>query len=129
MQRSDDAEGFDIYVTKGWDYPHLCKTYEKAVSIAREKHIPVLVHVKEVNQPQGHSTSGSHERYKSTERMEWEKEFDCIHKFRQWILAFKETNGNIIASEEELNQLEKEAKETVRNAKKSAKGFKPICSL
>ena len=120
MQRSDDAEGFDIYVTKGWDYPHLCKTYEKAVSIAREKHIPVLVHVKEVNQPQGHSTSGSHERYKSTERMEWEKEFDCIHKFRQWILSFKETNGNIIASEEELNQLEKEAKETVRSAKKSA---------
>jgi len=119
MQRTKDSNGFDIYVTKGWDYVHLCKTYEKAVSVAREKHIPVLVHVKEVNQPQGHSTSGSHERYKSEERMKWEKEYDCIQKFRQWIISF-ESNGNTIANDEELKKIEKEAKVTVRNSKNEA---------
>ena len=71
-----------IAKSKGWDYAHLCETYEKAVAIAREEHVPVLVHVQEVNQPQGHSTSGSHERYKDEARMLWEKEFDCIQKFK-----------------------------------------------
>ena len=89
FQRTSDKDGFEILKTKGWDYPHLCNTYEKAVKIAREKHIPVLVHVEEVNQPQGHSTSGSHERYKSQERMQWEKDFDCISKFKEWILNFE----------------------------------------
>lgn len=88
FQRSEDHSGYEIFVTKGWDYAHLCETYEKAVAIAREKHIPVLVHVKEVNQPQGHSTSGSHERYKNEDRLKWESEFDCINKFKEWILAF-----------------------------------------
>ncbi len=81
MQRAPGGKGYEILITKGWDYAHLCETYEKAVSIAREQHVPVLVHVKEVNQPQGHSTSGSHERYKDEARLAWETEFDCIAKF------------------------------------------------
>lgn len=119
MQRDEESNGYDIFITKGWDYAHLCKTYEKAVAIAREKHIPVLIHVKEVNQPQGHSTSGSHERYKNEERMKWEKEFDCIHKFKEWILSFNANNLNI-ATEEELSVIEKQAKKTVSEAKRNA---------
>ena len=87
MQRTSDKPGYEILVTKGWDYPHLCETYEKAVAIAREEHVPVLVHVQEVTQPQGHSTSGSHERYKTEERLMWETEFDCILKFKNWRYA------------------------------------------
>lgn len=119
MQRTADKPGYEIFVTKGWDYAHLCETYEKAVKLAREEHIPVLVHVKEVNQPQGHSTSGSHERYKSAERLEWETTFDCIQKFKEWILSF-EAKGIPIASEEELNTIQAAAKEMVRSSKNTA---------
>lgn len=119
MQRTKEKSGYEIFVTKGWDYAHLCETYEKAVKLAREKHIPVLVHVKEVNQPQGHSTSGSHERYKSEERLKWETEFDCINKFKEWILSF-DADGQKIATAEELEDIEKESKKSVRDQKNAA---------
>ncbi len=120
FQRTEDQAGFEILKTKGWDYPHLCATYEKAARIAREEHVPVLVHVEEVNQPQGHSTSGSHERYKSEERMQWEKDFDCISKFKSFILSFKGENGESLATEEQLEAIEKEAKKEVRSQKSQA---------
>jgi pyruvate/2-oxoglutarate/acetoin dehydrogenase E1 component len=119
FQRTDEKKGFEILKTKGWDYVHLCETYEKAAKIAREEHVPVLVHVQEVNQPQGHSTSGSHERYKSKERLEWEIEYDCISKFKEFILSFN-SGGAIIATEEELNQIHSEANNTVRDSKNKA---------
>jgi pyruvate/2-oxoglutarate/acetoin dehydrogenase E1 component/TPP-dependent pyruvate/acetoin dehydrogenase alpha subunit len=119
FQRNAEQKGFEILVTKGWDYPHLCETYEKAVQIARNEHVPVLVHVKEVNQPQGHSTSGSHERYKSEERLAWESEYDCIAKFKEWILSFAQ-KGLVLATEEELDAISSAAKESIRNAKNSA---------
>ena len=119
MQRTSEKPGYEIFVTKGWDYAHLCETYEKAVKLAREKHIPVLVHVKEVIQPQGHSTSGSHERYKDEERLKWEIEFDCLNKFKEWILNFN-ADGRSIATAEELEQIQKEAKKSVRDDKNKA---------
>lgn len=119
MQRTADKPGYEIFITKGWDYAHLCETYEKAVKLAREEQIPVLIHVKEVNQPQGHSTSGSHERYKSEERLVWETEFDCINKFKEWILKFN-ADGEIIATEEELEAIQKAAKVSVREQKNAA---------
>lgn len=119
MQRTADKPGYEILITKGWDYVHLCETYEKAVKIAREQHVPVLVHVQEVNQPQGHSTSGSHERYKSAERLQWETDFDCIKKFEEWIISFN-ANGQNIAAIEDLEELRKNAKTEVRNAKTAA---------
>lgn len=119
MQRTKDKPGYEIFITKGWDYAHLCETYEKAVALARAEHIPVLVHVKEVNQPQGHSTSGSHERYKSEERLQWETDFDCINKFKEWILNF-DADGLKIATEEELNTIQEEAKKSVRDQKNAA---------
>lgn len=106
--------GYEIFKVKAWDYPALVETYEKAVKIAREEHCPVLVHVTEVTQPQGHSTSGSHERYKSEERLKWETEFCCVKKFREWI----ETNN--VASKEELDALEKEGKKEVLAQKRAA---------
>jgi 2-oxoisovalerate dehydrogenase E1 component len=119
MQRTDEKQGYEIFVTKGWDYADLCETYEKAVALAREQHIPVLVHVKEVNQPQGHSTSGSHERYKSEDRLKWESEFDCIAKFKEWILNF-EADGQKLATDEELQAIAAEAKKTVNEEKRTA---------
>jgi 2-oxoisovalerate dehydrogenase E1 component len=119
MQRTEEGTGYEIFITKGWDYAHLCETYEKAVKIAREKHIPVLIHVKEVNQPQGHSTSGSHERYKDEARLKWEVEFDCITKFREWILSF-DAGGLKLATEEELDQIQNDAKKIVRDEKNDA---------
>jgi pyruvate/2-oxoglutarate/acetoin dehydrogenase E1 component/TPP-dependent pyruvate/acetoin dehydrogenase alpha subunit len=119
MQRTKNSNGYEIFVTRGWDYGHLCETYEKAVAVARKEHVPVLVHVKEVNQPQGHSTSGSHERYKSPERLEWESTFDCIHKFKEWILRFS-ADGNNIATEEELETIQSEAKNHVKDEKNKA---------
>lgn len=120
MQRTEEnPKGYEIFVTKGWDYADLCETYEKAVALAREQHVPVLVHVKEVNQPQGHSTSGSHERYKSEERLKWESEFDCIAKFREWILSF-EADGRQIATEEELASIAADAKKHVNDSKRQA---------
>lgn len=124
MQRTADKPGYEIFVTRGWDYAHLCETYEKAVALARNEHIPVLVHVREVNQPQGHSTSGSHERYKSEERLKWETEFDCIQKFKEWILNF-DAEGLAIASEEDLNAIQEEAKKSVRDQKNAA--WKAFC--
>ena len=106
--------GYEIFTVKAWDYPSLIETYEKAVKIAREEHCPVLVHVEEVTQPQGHSTSGSHERYKSKERLEWEAEYCCVKKFKEWILA------NNIATESEIEELEKSGKKEVNDAKKAA---------
>ena len=114
FQRDEDQPGFEIMKVKGWDYAQLCLVYEKATELAREKHIPVLVHVEEVTQPQGHSTSGSHERYKSKDRLDWEKEYDGIAKMREWIL---EKN---VATEEELQEIEKGAKKSARDAKKNA---------
>ena len=114
FQREEGGKGFEILKTKGWDYPHLCETYEKAINICREQHVPVLVHVEEVTQPQGHSTSGSHERYKSAERLQFESDFDCVKKMREWILE------NAIASETELIEIEETSKNAVREAKNAA---------
>ena len=114
FQRDGESKGYEIFKTKGWDYAHLCETYEKAVEVCRKEHVPVLVHVEEVTQPQGHSTSGSHERYKSKERLEWEADFDCVRQFRLWIIK------NALATEAELQVIENEAKETIRFAKNEA---------
>jgi 2-oxoisovalerate dehydrogenase E1 component len=114
MQRSKDKPGYEIFKTKGWDYAHLCSTYEKAIKLCREEHVPVMIHVEEVNQPQGHSTSGSHERYKSEERLKWESEMDCIEKFKEFILQAE------ISTKEELDAIDAEAKKTVRDQKAEA---------
>ncbi len=106
--------GYDLYTVRAWDYPALLETYAAAADIAREYHIPALVHVTEVTQPQGHSTSGSHERYKSRERLEWEAEFDCLKKMREWMVF----NG--VASEAELTALETEARDRVEGLRKAA---------
>lgn len=119
MQRTKEKPGYEIFVTRGWDYADLCKTYEAAVHVARTEHVPVIVHVKEVNQPQGHSTSGSHERYKDEARMQWEIDFDCINKFREWILSF-DAEGMSIATPEELDAIQDEAKKVVREQKSAA---------
>lgn len=114
FQRDENGNGFEIFTVKGWDYPALVEVYEAAGKIAREEHVPVLIHVTEVTQPQGHSTSGSHERYKSQERLQWEKEHDCNLKMREWMIS----NG--IATDEELNALESSVKKQVRDGKKAA---------
>ena len=114
FQRTADKPGFVIFKTRGWDYPHLVETYEKAAKVCRDEHTPVLVHVEEVNQPQGHSTSGSHERYKTKERLQWELDFDCLKKFKEWILATK------LATPEEVEEIEKQAKETVKTERRAA---------
>ena len=119
MQRTEHYNGLEIFECKGWDYPNLCATYEKAVNLSRSQHIPTFVHVKEVNQPQGHSTSGSHERYKSAERLKWETEFDCIAKFKEWILKFK-VGDLTLADETILSEIQVEAKNKVREAKNKA---------
>ena len=105
--------------SKDGDYPALIKTYEKAVKLAREEHVPVLIHVVEVTQPQGHSTSGSHERYKSPERLQWETDFDCIAQFKEWILEFR-YQGKAITSEERLDEIREEAKKEVKAEQKKA---------
>jgi 2-oxoisovalerate dehydrogenase E1 component len=119
MQRTEQYNGLEIFESKGWDYPNLCATYEKAVNLSRTQHIPTFVHVKEVNQPQGHSTSGSHERYKSAERLKWETEVDCIAKFKEWILNFK-AGDLTLADETILSEIQVEAKNKVREAKNKA---------
>ncbi|MCR5889548.1 transketolase [Hymenobacter sp. J193] len=122
QREGEGQQGFEIFVVKGWDYPALVDTYQRAAEVCRTQHVPVLVHVTEVTQPQGHSTSGSHERYKSKDRLSWEEEHDCLRKMREWLL----TEG--YALEEELDQLETEAKETVRLARTAAWNgfFSPI---
>ena len=114
FQRNKKEKGFEILRVKGWDYPNLMETYQEAAKIAREEHVPVLIHVVELTQPQGHSTSGSHERYKNAERLEWETEHDCNAKMRQWIIE----SG--IATNEALVDIERTAKRNVRDAKKNA---------
>jgi pyruvate/2-oxoglutarate/acetoin dehydrogenase E1 component/TPP-dependent pyruvate/acetoin dehydrogenase alpha subunit len=114
FQRDEKGEGFNIFVVNGWDYPELCRVYEEAGSIAREKHIPAIIHVKELTQPQGHSTSGSHERYKSKERLAWEQEYDCIVKFKEWIIS------SSLATEDELQAIESTIKKEVNDSKKFA---------
>ena len=114
MQRTDEVPGYEIFKVKGWDYPSLVETYERAIKLCREEHVPVMIHVSEVNQPQGHSTSGSHERYKSKERLQWEKDFDCIEKMKAFILDSE------IATIEELEDIEKAAKKQVSSEKREA---------
>jgi len=113
-QRDENAKGYEILRVKGWDYTDLIATYEKASAIAREQHVPVLVHVNELTQPQGHSTSGSHERYKDGDRLAWEREFDCIRQMRLWMIAIN------IASAQELNEIDADAKKQVLEGKKAA---------
>ncbi|MGG6231630.1 alpha-ketoacid dehydrogenase subunit alpha/beta [Tenacibaculum sp. SDUM215027] len=125
FQRENETNGYEIFVVNGWDYVQLIDTYNKASQIAREQHIPVLIHVKELTQPQGHSTSGSHERYKSKERLQWEQDFDCIAQMRKWILEFELESEDgetlkFIDSEEDLINIEKEAKKEVSKAKRDA---------
>lgn len=114
FQRTETEPGFEILKVKGWDYTALMHAYGNASDIARQEHVPVIIHVTELTQPQGHSTSGSHERYKDDERLQWERENDCNKRFKEWILSSE------IATEEELSALEKEVKRTVREAKKNA---------
>ena len=115
FKKEKDSNGFEIFKVKGWDYVELMKTYEKAEQICRTEHVPVIVHVNELTQPLGHSTSGSHERYKSEKRLKWEKDYDCIKKMRQWIL-----DNNIISSKD-LDKIEDDAKKFVLESKLSAK--------
>ncbi|HXF85009.1 MAG TPA: thiamine pyrophosphate-dependent enzyme [Anaerolineales bacterium] len=110
----DCRDGYNLYQVRGWDYPALLETYSAAAKMAREHHIPALVHVIEVTQPQGHSTSGSHERYKTPERLKFEEEFDCIRKMREWMI------GQRIISGPELDALEKEDYEAVEGIRKAA---------
>lgn len=114
FQRDSDDKGIEIFTVKGWDYAALLETYQRAAYICRTEHVPVLVHVQELTQPQGHSTSGSHERYKSKQRLAWEAEHDCNRVFRQWILA----NG--YATNEELEAIETEVKQLTKSARISA---------
>ncbi len=114
FQRDDTEEGFEIFKVPGWDYPGLCETYEKAAAFCRNEHVPVLIHVTELTQPQGHSTSGSHERYKSKDRLEWEKDHDCLRKMRSWMI------DSDIANAEELDALEEQAKKYVRDCQRKA---------
>ncbi|MCB0735667.1 MAG: transketolase, partial [Bacteroidetes bacterium] len=109
-----DGKGYDLYTVKGWDYPELIKTYAQAAEKCRKTHSPAVIHVTEITQPQGHSTSGSHERYKSAERLTWEQEHDCIVKMREWLVK---TN---LATEKELDVLENEATNYVRDEKNAA---------
>ncbi len=111
---NDKGQGMDIYEVEGWDYPALCKMYETGIEKIRKTHIPAVFHIKNLTQPQGHSTSGSHERYKSKERLDWERDHDCIKMMRQWII------DSGIASENELNEIAEGAREYVREAKNQA---------
>ena len=114
MQKKENTNGFDIYKVKAWDYAGMCEVFEAAIQKIRDTHTPALFHVEEVTQPQGHSTSGSHERYKSPEQLEWEREWDGNKKFREWII------DNELAVEDELHEIEIKAKEFVRDSKQRA---------
>ena len=118
FERTAEERGYEIITVKAWDYAALIEAYSRAENFAREHHIPCIVHVQECTQPQGHSTSGSHERYKSEERLEWEKDFDGIKKFREYILAFGDNSPESIISEEELGELENQIKKEVKSAQK-----------
>ena len=114
FERNEKGEGYVILRGKGWDYAGLCEMYEKGISICRTEQVPVLFHIQEMTQPQGHSTSGSHERYKSKERLEWEEEYDCIKKMREWMLA------SAIATQSEIDTIESEAKKFVNSSRRQA---------
>jgi len=114
FRKQPDTNGIEIYTVKGWDYAGMCEVFEEGIRKARETHVPVLFHVEEITQPQGHSTSGSHERYKSKERLAWEREFDCIAKMRQWLVE------NALVEEAVLDEIEVEAKAAVIESKKKA---------
>ncbi|HLK28586.1 MAG TPA: thiamine pyrophosphate-dependent enzyme [Puia sp.] len=114
FQKNADTNGIDIYKVKAWDYAGMCEVFEAGINKIRTTHTPALFHVEEVTQPQGHSTSGSHERYKSPERLEWERKWDGIKMMREWIV------DNELASEEELEEIETTAKEFIRESKISA---------
>jgi len=114
FEKKEGTNGIKIYTVKGWDYASLCETFEQGIAYTRATHIPVLFHVQELTQPQGHSTSGSHERYKSPERLEWERDWDCNKKMREWLIL------NELATEETLQELELEVKKEVRQAKEEA---------
>ncbi|HLO80762.1 MAG TPA: thiamine pyrophosphate-dependent enzyme [Chitinophagaceae bacterium] len=114
FQKKDDSNGLLIYKVKAWDYAGMCEAFEDGIQKARDKHIPVLFHVEEVTQPQGHSTSGSHERYKTPERLEWERNWDCVRKMREWVIE------NMLAEDEELIDIEHDAKQFVRQCREDA---------
>jgi pyruvate/2-oxoglutarate/acetoin dehydrogenase E1 component/TPP-dependent pyruvate/acetoin dehydrogenase alpha subunit len=114
MEKQPDTNGLKIFTVNGWDYAALCETFEAGIAYTRETHTPVVFHVKELTQPQGHSTSGSHERYKSSERLDWEREWDCNKKMRDWLLL------NELTNEDHLQQLESQIKQEVRFAKQAA---------
>ena len=114
FQRDADNKGYEIFTVNGWDYPTLVETYQKASAIAREEHVPVLIHVQQLTQPQGHSTSGSHERYKNADRLGWETEFDCLTQMRTWII------NNNFATEEDLASIDDNSKKAVLEGKKAA---------
>ncbi|TSA23636.1 MAG: thiamine pyrophosphate-dependent dehydrogenase E1 component subunit alpha [Bacteroidetes bacterium] len=114
FERDEQNQGILIYRVHGWDYQALYETFKKGIAVCRKEQVPVLFHVTELTQPQGHSTSGSHERYKSEERLAWEKEFDCIRKMRDWMIAGK------YATVEELDKIEEEAIQRARDARKKA---------
>jgi TPP-dependent pyruvate/acetoin dehydrogenase alpha subunit len=114
LEKEDTTNGIRIYKVKAWDYAGMCEVFEEALQTVRETHVPVLFHVEEVTQPQGHSTSGSHERYKSQERLDWEKEWDCIKKMREWLI---ETG---LSTTDELTEIEAGAKESVRASRNKA---------
>lgn len=112
--RTQEKPGYEIIKAKGWDYAELCDAYEQAAKIARTEHVPVMVHIQQMTQPQGHSTSGSHERYKSKERLMWEEEFDCLRKMREFMVQ------SAIATEQDLDTIDTEAKKFVNDGKKQA---------
>jgi len=114
FQKKDGTNGIDIYKLKGWDYAGMCEILEPAIQKIRDTHTPAVFHVEEITQPQGHSTSGSHERYKTPERLEWEKEWDGLKQMREWILA------NALAETEELNSIEENARQFARESKQKA---------
>jgi pyruvate/2-oxoglutarate/acetoin dehydrogenase E1 component/TPP-dependent pyruvate/acetoin dehydrogenase alpha subunit len=113
FQREKGTNGYEIFKVRGWDYVALCETYERAIALCREEHVPVLIHVNEMTQPQGHSTSGSHERYKSKERLAWEEEHDCLLQMRKWMIA------SAVATGAEMDELETTAKKYVRECQRS----------
>ncbi|HTD94946.1 MAG TPA: transketolase C-terminal domain-containing protein, partial [Chitinophagaceae bacterium] len=114
MQKQPDTNGINIFRVKGWDYAGMCEVFDEGLRMARELHIPVLFHVEELTQPQGHSTSGSHERYKTQERLDWEREWDGMKKMREWIIE------NSLSDEEEIEEVERQAKKDVKASKESA---------
>ncbi|MCC5920604.1 MAG: transketolase [Cyclobacteriaceae bacterium] len=114
LQRNEEEAGFEIMTAKGWDYEELVESYKKAAATCRDEHVPVLLHITEMTQPQGHSTSGSHERYKSKERLDWESEYDCLLQFKKYILK----SG--IAESSELEDIESEAKQAAKEAREAA---------